>query len=164
MVSQQKTPASLRIQGPCCEASTAPPPSPVAQKTASEVPLPPGMSAEEQAPVETPSARASLFPRGEPQPQRRTATDITAHASFAHAEDYKWISGKAVSYRGEWRLRYASIDEVDLYGGSLVLLGGKLTSDLKDGEQYKLTGYVVANDTRVNGPAFCVESVDPVKE
>jgi hypothetical protein len=159
VVSQQKVsavPVSESPPPPVQDTALHIPPQ-VVQETAMQIPPPPpGVTPVDMMPGKSP------FPRGEPQPRRREATDITARGSFGHAGDYKWISGQAISYRGEWRLRYASVDEMDDFGGSLVLLGSSLQSDLRDGEQFKLTGFMVEHDARAGGPAFHVESVEPV--
>jgi hypothetical protein len=101
------------------------------------------------------------FPRGQPEVNRKSFADITAHASFSHAPDYHWISGEAMLFRKEWRLRYSSVDEADQYGGSLRLVGDALLKDLKDGAQYKLEGRLTPDDGK--GPFFMVENVEIVK-
>jgi hypothetical protein len=102
----------------------------------------------------------SLYPRGEPNPARKSFTDITAHSSFGHAPNYTWISGEATKFRNEWRLRYASVDEIDAHGGSLVLTGDSELDKLKDGEHYKVVGHVEPHATHAGGEAFYVEAVE----
>jgi hypothetical protein len=114
------------------------------------------------ATAELPPAK-SIYPRGELTPSRKSFTDITAHSSFGHAPDYTWISGEATTYRSEWRLRYASVDEIDAHGGSLVLTGEEQLDKLKDSEHYKLVGHVEPHSARSGGEAFYVEAVEPAQ-
>jgi hypothetical protein len=101
------------------------------------------------------------FPRGAPTVNRRSFADITAHSSFGHSADYTWISGETMLFNKEWRLRYASVDELDRYGGSLRLAGEHELKDLKDGCHYKLQGRLSPDDGR--GPIFQVTSVEALK-
>jgi hypothetical protein len=115
------------------------------------------------APADEDLPRAkSLYPRGEQVPARKSYTDITAHSSFGHAEDYSWIRGEATKWRTEWRLRYASVDEVDAHGGSLVLTGEHQLENLQDGEHFKLEGHVEPHGSRSGAASFYVEAVEPV--
>jgi hypothetical protein len=103
----------------------------------------------------------SLYPRREPAPTRKSFSDITAHSSFGHAGDYSWISGAATKYRNEWRVRYASVDESDAHGGSLVLIGDEQQLDkLRDGEYFKLVGHIEPHSSKTGGEAFQVHSVE----
>lgn len=99
------------------------------------------------------------FPRGAPTAPRKSYSDITAHSSFGKASDYSWISGEVQTWRKDVRLRYASLDENDPYGGSLTLVGDEV-SKLKDGEHRKLTGRLVTNDSKTGGPVFVIESCE----
>jgi hypothetical protein len=98
-------------------------------------------------------------PGPEPVLPRSPATESPSHDHQGHAEDYHWIRGTVSKWRNEWRLRYAAVDQVDPYGGSLPLVGDEHLSQLKDNGCYLLQGYVVLHDSRLGGPAFYVEAV-----
>src|SRR5699024_3491236 len=76
------------------------------------------------------------FPCVEPGPVRRSYTDVTAAACFAHGPDYGWLCGRVEYSRLSkgWRLRYASVDEDDRYGGSVTLVPDPKLDILKDGQ------------------------------
>ena len=105
--------------------------------------------------------QAGLDGGGEALPKRRSFVDTTAHPSFAHAPDYSWLSGE-VQYsrlsRG-WRLRYASVDEVDAYGGSVTLADDPRLSELKDGEHFRIQGRIVDSEHKNIAPEYKVESI-----
>jgi hypothetical protein len=132
---------------------------PLATTPAQEPPSAPVVPQAAPADVEVPLPK-SLYPRGEPAAPRRSFTDITAHGSFGHAADFTWISGEAAKWRSDWRLRYASVDEVDAHGGSLVLSGDDQLDKLQDGGQYKLIGHIDPHGGKNGGEAFCVEAVE----
>jgi hypothetical protein len=109
--------------------------------------------------LETAKFDRPAFPRGEPVPVRKSYSDITAHPSFSHAEDYTWISGEVQKWRHDWRLRYASVDEVDPYGGSVTLAGDEHFDQLKEGEHVKLQGHMVTSESKTAGPVFLIDAV-----
>jgi hypothetical protein len=113
---------------------------------------PPGAVAE-------PPARAMakvIFPRGEPAPARRSFVDTTAAPCFNHAPDYNWIIGQVEYSRisKEWRLRYASVDEPDQYGGHLTLIENHHVSLLHDGLYVHVRGHLVNEDSSGLGKAY----------
>jgi hypothetical protein len=118
----------------------------------------------DDADIETAKLDRPAFPRGEPVTARKSFSDITAHPSFSHAEDYTWISGEVQKWRHEWRLRYASVDEVDPYGGSLTLGGEEHFDQLKEGEHIKLEGHIVTSDSKTAGPVFLIDAVLPAAQ
>jgi len=117
--------------------------------------------------------------RGEPPPQRKSFVDTTAQPFFGHAEDYSWLQGQ-VEYSCLskcWRLRYASVDEEDCYGGSVNLIENELLHKLKDGQQVRVQGRLtkVADVQQAGGtttfadgknitPHYRVDSLRPVEE
>ena len=110
--------------------------------------------------IETTKGETPAFPRGAASVQRKAFADITAHSSFGHAPDYKWISGEVHQVNGEWRLRYASVDEVDAYGGAVTLVGAQQIMDLRDGQQFKLQGRLVPSSA--DAATFHIESVESI--
>src|SRR5262249_4202527 len=78
---------------------------------------------------------APAFPRSAPGPGRRSYVDLTAAPCFAHSADYKWIVGQ-VEYSStakEWRLRYTSVEEVDRFGGRVILIENQHVNYMRDG-------------------------------
>jgi hypothetical protein len=105
-----------------------------------------------------------MFPRAETEAPRRSYTDVTAAPCFAHAKDYAWLCGRAEYSRlsKAWRLRYASVDEPDRYGGSVTLVPGPKLDALKDGEYVRVTGHLTADAAGLS-PEYEVESLTPVQ-
>jgi hypothetical protein len=107
-----------------------------------------------------------MSPRADTEPPRRPSTDVTAAPCFAHARDYGWLRGRVEFSRLSkgWRLRYASVDEEDRYGGSVTLVPGPNTlGALKDGQYVRVTGHL-ADDAAGLSPEYEVESLTPVKQ
>jgi hypothetical protein len=108
------------------------------------------IAAAKPVPEEAPPARSAQVPE-EPVEKlpRRSFADITANPAFAHAPDYSWLVGELQRVRadGSWRLRYASVDEDDAYGGSVVLLGGSLEGR-KEGQLVRVTGHFADSNAR----------------
>jgi hypothetical protein len=94
------------------------------------------------------------FPRTEFVPQRKAYLDLTAAPCFAHAPDYAWIVGRVEysSINKQWRLRYASVDEVDRFGGHVVLVQNQHVAYLVDGMLIQVRGHLVNPDS--TGPAY----------
>lgn len=95
---------------------------------------------------------------------RRSYIDITTHPSFAHAEDYSWLVGP-VEYsciRKGWRIRFASVDEEDLYGGSATLIAQAKLANFKEGQIYRVTGQFLENQNRALGLCYQVRTVEAI--
>jgi hypothetical protein len=103
----------------------------------------------------------SLFPRYEPPPSRRSFADVTADACFAHARDYAWLRGRVEYSRLSkgWRLRYASVDEDDRYGGSVTLADGTQLRSLKDGDLVEVRGRLADPGADTASPLYQVEGL-----
>jgi hypothetical protein len=116
--------------------------------------------------VSVPVLAPPNFPRAEPGPQRRSFVDLSAAPCFAHAPDYCWIVGQ-VEYSGtakEWRLRYASVDEVDRFGGRVTLIENQHISYMRDGMYVNVRGHLVNPQSAAQGRAFYrVESFQTVE-
>jgi hypothetical protein len=103
-----------------------------------------------------PSGQPAAFPRAEPALKRKSYVDLSAAPCFAHAPDYNWIYG-VVEYSSvakEWRLRYASVDETDRYGGRVSLIENHQASLLRDGMYVHVRGHVVNPENNSNGPTY----------
>jgi hypothetical protein len=144
-------PAMPPAQAPTPEPVAATAPAPVAQASAVE----PSKSEKDAFPV------SYSLTGGEEKPvARRSYADITAKPCYAHAPDYSWVSGELqfVHSRNEWRVRYASVDEEDRYGGSLTLIEMGPMTDHKDGEYVRVSGQVTDGDSRE--PHYRVGSIE----
>lgn len=108
------------------------------------------------SPVAADAPARPAFPRTERRDGRKSYVDLTAAPCFGHADDYSWLIGQ-VEYSAvakQWRLRYASVDEFDRYGGRLVLIENQHLSHLKDGMYVHLRGHVVNPDSPANAPTY----------
>jgi len=101
-----------------------------------------------------------LGPIGENSPRRKSFVDITASPCFGHALDYEWLSGQVEYSRilGAWRLRYASVDEVDRFGGSVTLVENSHVSYLRDGEYVRVEGHLVDPKAVGVAPPYKIQS------
>jgi hypothetical protein len=108
------------------------------------------------APPPANSVPGTLFPRAEPGQRRKTYTDLTAAPCFAHAPDYSWVIGQAEysSISKQWRLRYASVDEFDRYGGHLVLIENQFVRNLRDGMHVHVHGHIVNPESAGTDPTY----------
>jgi hypothetical protein len=111
------------------------------------------------ASFEEPRPCKPVLPRTDVVTPAKPSAEVPAIASFGHASDYSWISGRVTRWGDQWLLRYATVTEVDLYGGSLPLVGGEHLAKLLEGGNYKLRGRLVEHDLKEGGPAFHIEAV-----
>lgn len=161
------TPVPLTAPAPLSASTPMPmalPPARLGQLTTTSEwqepnPFPPG-SAGVSLPPGVPSAtgpgQAAHYPRGAPTAERRSFVDLTAAPCFAHAPDYSWIVGRVEysSITREWRLRYASVDEVDRFGGRVALIENQHVSYLADGMYVQVRGHLVNPEETDNRPTF----------
>jgi hypothetical protein len=105
----------------------------------------------ETIPTVTKSADSEMTPAGYAVPvtggkeemiRRRSYADITAKACFAHAPDYSWVQGELVHLHSHncWRIRYASVDEDDKYGGGVNLIETGPMDNFHDGQLVRIEG------------------------
>jgi hypothetical protein len=122
-------------------------------------PLPRGMTTETALPQFTPPPRmtAAGHPGDSAPPSR---------ASFAHASDYSWVSGELdyVYSKKAWRVRYATLDEEDRYGGSVLLASEdeSLLQRFKPGQMVRVEGHLVKPDAREGSPLYRIDSISSV--
>jgi hypothetical protein len=62
-----------------------------------------------------------------------------------------------------WRLRYASVDEVDRYGGSVTLTENLDLDHLKDGQYILVRGHLSNPTDTSTSPAYRAESFKPIE-
>jgi len=108
------------------------------------------------------TSRASSI--AEPGSVRRAFVDITAQPSFAHAEDYSWLNGQLQHTHKGWRLRYASVDEVDQYGGSVTLTDESKLSEMKDGDLVRVHGRLLNMEDRRIDPPYDMLSIQAIQK
>jgi hypothetical protein len=103
----------------------------------------------------------SPFPRAEAPPPRRSYADITAAGCFGHAPDYSWLRGRVEFSRLSkgWRLRYASVDEDDRFGGSVSLAEGIHLRSVKEGELVEVHGRLADPGADGASPFYLVSSL-----
>ena len=108
------------------------------------------------------SSKPSLVP--EPGAVRKAFVDITAQPGFSHAEDYSWLSGQLQRSRKGWRLRYASVDEVDIYGGSVTLKDESRLAAMNDGDLVRVHGRLLNPEDRAIAPPYEVMSIQAIEK
>ena len=112
--------------------------------------------------VEPAPAAITLTSAKEAVPARRIYADITASARFDHAPDYTWLVGELqyLHVRNAWRVRYASVDEEDRYGGSVTLVEtGPMDKFQKSGQLVRVQGRLLNADSREPSPVFRVSAI-----
>ncbi|MFO0947093.1 MAG: hypothetical protein U1D30_14310 [Planctomycetota bacterium] len=98
-----------------------------------------------------------------PTPQPSTAS-VTDDIQPRHAEDYRWIQGRLHWVHvngGAWVVRYMPLDEVDSYGGSVVLARSDRLKDHREGDFVRIEGEILSDRSSVflGGPLYRVERV-----
>ncbi len=89
--------------------------------------------------------------------------------SIGHADDYSWVTGQLFYVHaggGMWVLRYAGVDEVDGYGGSVVLTTAVSMRNFRDGDLVSVTGEVLKDGRAtkyLGGPLYRATSVNMVE-
>ncbi|HEV8062933.1 MAG TPA: hypothetical protein VGP68_23840 [Gemmataceae bacterium] len=80
---------------------------------------------------------------------------------YGHAQDYSWLCGEVQHTHKGWRLRYASVDETDTYGGSVTLTDDGSLSQLKEGDIFVVEGRLQDPDSHTSAPVYVVSDVKP---
>jgi hypothetical protein len=87
----------------------------------------------------------------------------SAGMGFGHAPDYSCLRGQVErSLRGV-RLRFAPVDQVDRYGGSVTLIG-PLAEQLRDSQSVRVRGQLLNPDAQSPAPDYRVLSIEMVHE
>jgi hypothetical protein len=97
---------------------------------------------------------------------RRSFVDTTAHPCFAHAADYTSLCGQVQISRLSKgaRLRFASVDEVDPYGGSVTLVEDVRLTNFKDGDYVRVTGRLLNPEVQSIAPPYQIDSIQPIEK
>jgi hypothetical protein len=83
---------------------------------------------------------------------------------YGHSGDYSCLHGDLEHFGKTWRLRYASLDEVDAYGGCVSLPPDRLLEHFKDGEHVCVKGRLLAVEGPGTAPPYRVESIEAISE
>jgi hypothetical protein len=100
----------------------------------------------------------------EPYPARKAFVDTTALPCFSHAEDYSSLSGQLQHTHKGWRLRYASVDETDTYGGSVTLRDESRVAGMNDGDLVRVHGRLFNPDDKGIAPSYEIMSIQAVNK
>jgi hypothetical protein len=113
--------------------------------------------------LETTDPTTSVQP---PAPARKSFVDITARSCFGHADDYSWLSGELqYSHLSKaWRLRFASVDEVDPWGGSVTLVCDRPSAEFKDGVCVRVRGHIDEGAGKNSAPPYQVDSIQVIEK
>lgn len=97
---------------------------------------------------------------------RRSFADITAKPEFGHASDYSWLTGELayIPQKDQWRLRFASIDEEDQYGGSVTLDAHAEMQGYQSGQLVRVEGTVIDKDSREVAPKYRLKEITPLRK
>jgi hypothetical protein len=175
----QRQPKTLYRPTTVAEAAPAPAPTPApAAVVVTQLPEPQAQVAEQQPPAPT-ALPAPAKPDVEMQPanytvatpkpekvMRRSFADVSARPGFAHAQNYSWIQGELQYLHSHqcWRVRYASVDEDDKYGGYVVLEESRM-NNLQSGQMVRVEGEVAepsSTETGSKSYRYRVRSIEPM--
>jgi hypothetical protein len=92
--------------------------------------------------------------------------DLTAAPCFSHSPDYRCLTGQVEHARtaNEWRLRYASVDEEDRYGGRVILIEDQHVSYLSDGQYVRVRGHLASTDDGTGRASYRIESFEVLRD
>ena len=107
-----------------------------------------------EIPAQPEAKQAPVLPRETPVAIK------TAPASMGQTEQFKSITGEVQVFRTTRRLRYAAIDQADIYGGVVVLEGDAEVSKLRDGQHVRVRGELIPPTTRVGSAIYRVASLE----
>jgi hypothetical protein len=104
---------------------------------------------------------ASPEAHAEVQVKRRTFNDITVRPGFDHAADYSWLVGELDYNRSNnrWRVRYASLEEEDRFGGSVTLLEAGSMSEFHTGQMVRVSGHVLNPGSHEPAPGYRITDI-----
>jgi hypothetical protein len=119
------------------------------ERTPSSKPVEP--TATEQLEIVQPTATPPTAPV---QASWGTVTEMEKTAAS------KSVAGHVQQYRNTWRLRYAPIDQEDVYGGVVILDGGAELSQLRDGQRVRVSGVLIPPESRTSSARYRVQAIE----
>jgi hypothetical protein len=116
------------------------------------------------APVTTPPAA----PQGKQVTvqQSNLAVAPKFRESVGHENDYSWITGQLYYVHAEggmWVVRYANVEEVDRYGGSVVLTPTVEMRNFREGDLVNVSGEIMNNGLPVRGLGSALYRVNSIQ-
>jgi hypothetical protein len=122
------------------------------------------------APQPAVAQQQTLPPPETAQPATQLPAVAEKHQDkIGHEDDYSWITGQLYYVRadgGRWVLRYGRIDEVDRFGGSVVLAPTVEMRNFREGDVVCVFGQVMSDGpaTRaLGGPLYRANSISMVE-
>jgi hypothetical protein len=120
-----------------------------------------------QMPPQVPAQQPAAQPQAAatPQPAARGQAPLPppnkVQIGFARGQDYGWLLGQLQFSRASktWRLRYAPLDQSDIYGGSVTLVSEVPLEKVQDGQFVLVHGRLVNPEVRTLAPAYRPESI-----
>lgn len=93
--------------------------------------------------------------------RRRSYIDLTASPHFDHADDYTMLVGELRfdPASNAWKIRYASAEEGDLYGGSVIVEGIEPVKDRNEVRLVRVQGALSDPNTTLRHPLYRVTSM-----
>jgi hypothetical protein len=128
------------------------------------------VSAQHLREIAPPSARVQIsatepFEIVQPGPATLTVAVQTVAVAVPEKEKtvaMQSVTGQVHQYRNTWRLRYAAIDQEDPYGGVVVLDGGAELSQLREGQNVRVSGILVPPESRTGSAHYRVQAIEIV--
>jgi hypothetical protein len=176
-------PEEMRVALPTTPVPELPKPGKVAEKTADAKRAPEkrlaaerrdkqlaassSTSGPELAGLDKPAEKVAAAPlaTAEEHLQAKTAEQSlatgAASASGGHAADYRWVCGELQysPFDKTWRVRYARVDEVDPYGGSVTLVDEAHATSFKEGQIVRVEGFLLRPNGNAIAPRYEVRSL-----
>jgi len=113
-----------------------------------------------------PEVAEELVPKIKPYKQVRFSPD---EPTFGHASDYSWLIGKIQRLQvngGSWKIRYAPLDQLDRWGGSVVLSEDVRVEKFEDGELVYVDGEIIADRPTIylTGPLYRITAIHKLND
>jgi hypothetical protein len=82
----------------------------------------------------------------------------------AHAKDYRWLIGQLSRdpIHNRWLVRYAAVGEIDVLGGTLLLVNPGQMNGFHDGQVVRVEGHLVDPAPHEVIPAYRILALQPV--
>jgi hypothetical protein len=160
-------PPPVIIDAPSTAPATAAPtaPAPMASAVPGAVPH---VAAETPAPPTPNQAAAGNYGPGvdvlinqapAPVPVELVAQKKAPVVQPGSASEYQSVVGHVFQFRRAWKIRFATLETDDKYGGSFTLVGDNL-DHLKDGQMVRVEGVVIPSDDRTGTARYQVNRIE----
>lgn len=122
---------------------------------------PPVQKAERQAPVRVVRADVPVAPPPVVPPVTVPPVEpkATVEVAIARQNPAPSLSGQLETFGRTLRLRYAAVDQIDPYGGVVILDGNIDSSRLRDGQRLRVAGELIPPTTRNGSAHYRVSSI-----